>query len=218
MYQRESIVVIVILVIIIIYFMYREFRYEDLIVVKAPGFDKKFKVRKDKSEKAATILGKLANILDNFVEKLCKDYPEEPRLKRLQQKFDSSKLMEKSKLDTKNTSYTINKGEKLVLCLRNKINSKKMMHMEDISDYLTQSKKQSTEKERFIDFNVMLFVAIHELSHIMSKTVGHNKEFWTNFRYLLQKAIDYKIYTPIDFKESPVKYCGMDITSSPLDM
>ena len=34
----------------------------------------------------------------------------------------------------------------------------------------------------------MTFVGIHELGHVMSKTIGHNDEFWSNFKFLLKEA------------------------------
>ena len=39
-----------------------------------------------------------------------------------------------------------------------------------------------------------MFVAIHELAHIASETIGHNDEFWNNFKFLLDNAVEIKIY------------------------
>ena len=39
-----------------------------------------------------------------------------------------------------------------------------------------------------------MFVAIHELAHIMSKTYGHNDEFRENFIFLLDNASKCGIY------------------------
>ena len=35
-----------------------------------------------------------------------------------------------------------------------------------------------------------MFVIIHELSHIMSKSIGHNSEFYDNFKFLLKEAVE----------------------------
>ena len=66
-----------------------------------------------------------------------------------------------------------------------------------------------------IDENTLTFVAIHELSHVMTESVGHKKEFWENFKFLLKNAVNMGIYKPVDYKKNPQPYCGMDITDNP---
>jgi len=95
--------------------------------------------------------------------------------------------------DAKYTSYSVNKGEKIVFCLRDK-----------------------KEGEHLVKENIMTFVAIHELGHLMTKSVGHEPEFWNNFKLLLRIAVDYGLYKNIDFNNSPKDYCGVKITDTPL--
>lgn len=92
------------------------------------------------------------------------------------------------------TSYSLNKGEKIVICI-----------------------KEKDKEETFIDMNTTVFVVIHEIAHIMTKSVGHNKDFWDNMKFLLENAIKLGIYTKEDYKNNPKKYCGIMITDSPLD-
>jgi len=66
-----------------------------------------------------------------------------------------------------------------------------------------------------IDENTLTFVAIHELAHVMTESVGHKTEFWQNFKFLLKNAVNIKLYTPIDYKKKNQKYCGMTITDNP---
>ena len=66
-----------------------------------------------------------------------------------------------------------------------------------------------------VDDNLLLFVALHELSHIMTKSVGHKQEFWDNFKFVLKEAQDNGYYKCIDFSSRPQKYCGIEVTSSP---
>jgi predicted metal-dependent hydrolase len=87
----------------------------------------------------------------------------------------------------------VNKGEKIVFCLRSK---DKFANLEDE--------------------NVIMFVAIHELAHIMTISIGHTEEFWNNFRFMLKEAIKMGIYIRHNFKKKPEKYCGTMITDSPL--
>ena len=63
--------------------------------------------------------------------------------------------------------------------------------------------------------NTLMFVALHELSHIATKSVGHTTEFWENFKFLIQNAEKINIYKPQNYKEKPQKYCGMTISDSP---
>ena len=94
---------------------------------------------------------------------------------------------------SKYTSYSINKGEKLVFCLRSK----------DGTDKLT-------------DLNTITFVALHELTHILTKSIGHTPEFWSNFKFILKIAVKLGIYKKVDYSINPKKYCGMTVTDTPL--
>ena len=60
-----------------------------------------------------------------------------------------------------------------------------------------------------------MFVAIHEMAHITTVSIGHNKEFWDNFKYLLIKAKECKIYDPVDYSKNKTDYCGMTISDNP---
>ena len=75
---------------------------------------------------------------------------------------------------------------------------------------------RSKDTHQLVDLNTMMFVAIHEMAHIMTISIGHTDEFWNNMRYLLKKAINIGIYKRHNYKENPVSYCGTQITDSPL--
>jgi len=91
------------------------------------------------------------------------------------------------------TSYSVNKGEKISICIR------------------------SSDNEEFIDENTILFVVIHELSHVMTEEIGHTPLFWSNMRYLLEEGEKVGIYEPVDYQEFPEDYCGMEINTTPYD-
>jgi predicted metal-dependent hydrolase len=57
---------------------------------------------------------------------------------------------------------------------------------------------------------------LHEMAHLMTETIGHTPEFWANFKRILGDAIKITIYTQTNYAQSPVNYCGMKITDSPL--
>ena len=70
-----------------------------------------------------------------------------------------------------------------------------------------------TEKQngQLIDINTLTFVALHELAHVATKSIGHTDEFWANFKFLLQQAQQIGVYKPIDYSKKPKRYCGMTI-------
>jgi len=74
----------------------------------------------------------------------------------INKRLDLNKMMETGHNDD-STSYTINKGEEIHVCLREK------------------------DKNRILhDINTMMFVILHEMAHIMSDSIGHNNEFRSN--------------------------------------
>ena len=70
--------------------------------------------------------------------------------------------------------------------------------------------------QTLVDLNTMMFVAIHEMGHIMSKSYGHTEEFWDNFADLLEVGVELGLYKNEDYSTTPKEYCGMDITTNPL--
>ena len=116
-----------------------------------------------------------------------------PFVEQLVKNFDGSpSRFSESTPDAQYTSYSVNKGEKIFMCLR-----------------------QRDDKEQLVDENVILFVALHEISHVGTVSVGHTQEFWNNFAWLLKEAEHLEIYKYTDFASHPVEYCGVQITDSP---
>ena len=147
----------------------------------------------DKQE-AADLLARVRRRMQKLYNYLIATYPEKLQVKQLRQNFkpDPSRISE-STPDAEHTSYSVNKGESVHLCLRQR-----------------QGNNESLVKE-----NVMTFVALHEMSHMITPTVGHGPDFWNNFGWLLKIAEDQGIYTYEDFSAHPVSYCGVKITDSP---
>jgi uncharacterized short protein YbdD (DUF466 family) len=142
-------------------------------------------------KEAANILATVMNKCEKFVKHLKEKYPDNTDIQRLYSKFDKERCVET--LPTSElTAYSENKGQKVAFCLNKNKNGTKL-----------------------IDINTLTFVAIHELSHIMSISIGHNDEFWDNFKFLLDNAVEMNIYTPVDYKKHPEDYCGLEITDNP---
>jgi len=140
---------------------------------------------------AADLLAHVTKKCRELVDYVGKKYPNDPDVKRLVEGFNPQRISET--LPTSElTAYSENKGEKIAFCLN-------------------KTKNSST----LIDVNTLTFVALHELSHIMTKTIGHKQEFWQNFKFLLENAKAANIYQPVDYKKNPQGYCGMTITDNP---
>lgn len=144
-------------------------------------------------QRAADLLATLRMRLGQLMDSLVQAFPNKPQVQRLQQNFkaDPTRFLE-STPDAEHTSYSVNKGESVHFCLR-----------------------QRDGSEQIVDNNIMMFVALHEMSHMITKSIGHDQEFWNNFGWLLREAEQRKLYTPTDFKSHPVLYCGVTITDSP---
>ncbi len=60
---------------------------------------------------------------------------------------------------------------------------------------------------KYYDMNTIMYVALHELSHMISRTHGHNDEFRDNFADILRQASAVGIYNPNI--PIPDTYCGV---------
>ena len=166
-----------------------------LVHVTSTVDNKEYLVRNtDDKQEAANLLANIRLKLNNLKVHLEIKYPDKPQIKQLKRNFeaDPSRFYE-STPDSDLTSYSVNKGESVHLCLRQRENN----------------------DETLVQENVIMFVAIHEMAHMITKTVGHGEDFWNNFGWLLKEAEATQLYTPQDFKARPVKYCGMSITDQP---
>jgi predicted metal-dependent hydrolase len=213
-------------------YKYFEKQTFDVTMIKSSINNKKYLVRNiDDKDKAADMLANIATRLKTIVEYLDKnnanalfnkfmskafykkhgltkspteddmhktDEDREKRIKKLQRdlerlanNFNEDNIHENTP-NAKYTSYSVNKGEKIFFCLRNK------------------------RTEQLVDLNTMMFVAIHELAHLMTEEIGHPPIFWDNFKFLLKVALDKKVYKYVDFNNYPKEYCGIKITDTPL--
>ena len=138
---------------------------------------------------------RLAQIKQNLIKLVAycnQNHPNDERVTRLNLKFDPDAISEGTE-DARYTTYTLNKGEKMVFCLRTR-------------DY----------QDQIHSLNLLTFVAVHEMGHVCSVTEGHNDEFNTNFQFLIKQAVKCGIYTPEDYRVNPQKYCGIEVTDTPL--
>jgi hypothetical protein len=192
MNQELFVYVIVIAIIVLCGYMYFERSDFQLKCVVSTVDGNKYCVRESgKVKEAADMLAKVTEKCKKLVVFVGEKFPDQDNVKRLVEGFNPKKVME-TLPTSEYTAYSENKGEKLAFCL-------------------------NTEKggSTMIDEHTLTFVAIHELSHIATKSIGHKTEFWENFKFLLEQAKAAGIHAPKDYKKEPQKYCGMTIRDSP---
>lgn len=174
------------------YRIYSESAWFQLKCVVSDVNGRKYCLReRNRINEASDLLAKVEDRCKNLVKHMETKYGDDKRIKRLSEGFKKTVIQETLPTSTL-TAYSENKGEKIAFCLAEKKNETKL-----------------------IDLETLTFVAIHELSHIMTESIGHKPEFWQNFKFLLQGAKEAKIYMPQNFKKQPKEYCGMTIDDNP---
>ena len=183
----------VVMILVVCIKMYLDSDYFHLKCIISDVDGKKYCVReRSKLELAADKLATTATNMQKLVDHCSKEYPDRDNVKRLKDGFHPQRIQE-TLPTSEYTAYSENKGEKIAFCLD----------------------KKKSGAGGLIDQNTLMFVAIHELAHVASKSIGHTDEFWKNFKFLLEEAKKINIYTPVDYKNKPQQYCGMEITDNP---
>lgn len=137
----------------------------------------------------------MSQLKDFYLDIIAVLPPDDERTKTLKRRFkiNNDVLFEVDPNNNENlTSYTLNKGAGMGLCLR-----------------------QRGADTPVVDLEVIKFVFAHELSHVFTKSYDHTPEFWDNFKWLLSHLYNTQLLELIDFKATPKKYCGLTIDSNP---
>jgi len=185
--------VVIVIIVAYVFMTYKHSNYP-VAYVKSDYDDQMYLVRNlpDKME-AANRLARVREKLVRLRTSLEQTHKDKPFVKQILKNFDgSAERFTESAPDAQFTSYSVNKGEKIYMCLR-----------------------QRDDKEQLVQENIIVFVALHEMAHCGTASIGHTPEFWNHFAWLLKEAEALKIYTYTDFAAHPVEYCGIHITDSP---
>jgi hypothetical protein len=155
-------------------------------------------------QKAADMLAKLNLRVIDLMRHLRARYVRadgEPNAKRrhatlrLLERYNPDNLAENSPRDpTGDTSYCLDKGAIVAICLRERGPTEGNIH----------------------DLDTLTFVTLHEMGHIAVDVKDHPTEFWSAFRFLLEEAQAAGIYTSPDYAKEPLTYCGVPINYNPL--
>lgn len=183
------------LIALLFYICLKIYQESDMFNLKCiiSGVDgKKYCVReRQKLELAADRLADVNKKMNKLVVHCFKKYPDRENVQRLKNGYNPKKIME-TLPTSEYTAYSQNKGEKMAFCLN-----------------------KEKDGNQLIEPNTLCFVALHELSHIATKSIGHKDEFWNNFKFLLTEASKIGIYEQVDYKKNPARYCGTDINDNP---
>lgn len=107
-----------------------------------------------------------------------------PILDRVRENFGKiDKAYEKIPLREGDSAYTENK-EVITLCLKD------------------------PQTQKYYDMNTIMYVALHELAHVLCDSQGHGDEFKKKFSKILRHAAKIGIYDP-RVSMSPT-YCGLN--------
>ncbi len=186
--------VIIVAIIVFIIFIVLFFRQSDFKVSECVE-NVCFKVTSDYPDykDAAQILAHLNKMNLRLIDYLQNKYKYGPhylKVKLLTSSYNQNVLVENPPINS-NTSYVENKGKLIAYCLRDKKNNS--LH----------------------DIHTLEFVALHEISHLTLKDYKHPKEFWDNFKWILEEAKEAGIHQPQDYSKYPVNYCGLFINYNP---
>jgi hypothetical protein len=183
------------IIVIIILVIYAKKEYDDVTYVKSDIDNKYYLVRRLQDKQMASNL--LAKIKENMITLTMyltnnkNKYPEQKQyIEQLDDKIHNSIITESSENNVY-TSYSVNKGEQIVFCLRSR-----------------------KEKNQLHDINLLMYVVLHEMAHVACPEYGHTNLFKNIFAFFTTIAIEQKLYTKINFREHPLEYCGISITDS----
>lgn len=180
----------VFLVLLFLVMFYVKRHYGEVEYVRSQIDGRTYLVRRlADNQRAADFLATINKDINTLIKHLMSTYPDNADIRRLYKNYSPETLSEGSN-DNGYTSYSVNKGEKIILCLRQK------------------------DDNSFVNKNIVLYVTVHELAHLMTSDVGHTDSFWKNFRFILREAVNIGLYTKVDYAKEPVKYCGIKISSS----
>lgn len=188
----DFVIVFVFFALALIVFMWLQARVQEVEYIKSSVDGRTYLVRKlPDSQKAADELALLNKDAEKLIKHLVAKFKDSSEVKQLYERYNPNALSEGS-ADSGYTSYSISKGKKIVMCLR------QVGH-------------------DFVAHNTLMYVMCHEMAHVMTKTVGHDARFWKNFRFILQEAVAIGIYERVDYADKPVDFCGIKIASTVLN-
>jgi hypothetical protein len=186
-----SLIIICFIILIIIYNLYVTSTYDVTIIKSNVDYNDYFVFKIKDFQKAADTLGEINKKIKKLFDECRKDSSKTVDVERMISKYDFDSLSELSP-NSKYSAYSLNKGEKIKICLRDK-------NMNLIND-----------------INTTMFIMCHELSHLMTVEEQHPPIFWKNMIYILKKAEKCGVCNVIDYSKNPVYYGSHYVNMNPI--
>jgi predicted metal-dependent hydrolase len=189
---------IILCIIIIVIILYFKLSNNDMTYVKSNIDNEFYLVRNvnDKQQASNTLARIKQNILKLsqylYTQRNNKENTDYVQYIDRLYKHANNIIIVESTQDSLYTSYSINKGEQIVFCLRSRHNLNNMH-----------------------DINLMMYVVLHEISHVACPIYdNHGPLFKKIFAFITNNAMNINIYKKIDFNKQPEEYCGLMINDS----
>jgi hypothetical protein len=150
-------------------------------------------LKKDKANLLSTIVKNMCTLKNYLVKNIdtdeCKEY--KSYIQQLDRNFSEDRtIIYETDPISDLTSYSVNKGEELSVCLKSKTTGQ--LH----------------------DINLLMYVVIHEMAHFACPKIGHGLLFMIIFKKFIEIAIKINIYSYNDYSNKPIEYCGLIVSSS----
>ena len=179
--------------------VYLYFNKSNLKYIESSKTGTKYLVQNNELKKeTAELLEKvISNMykLKNHLVKNINQFPDYKKyIKQLDEKLNEERTtIYENKENSDLTSYSVNKGEEIVFCLKSK-----------------KSKKNHS-------INTIMYVAVHEMGHLGCPEIGHTPLYNKIFKFFLEEAVKINIYKYVNYANQPIEYCGMVLTTNILN-
>jgi predicted metal-dependent hydrolase len=192
--MKETILISIIIIFIYIYFFLNK---KNLISIESYNGTKYMvyndNLNKDKANLLAKIVKNMCILKNHLTKNIDSDELSEykPYIQQLDKNFNENRTsIYETDPNSNLTSYSVNKGEELSVCLKSKNNGQ--LH----------------------EINLLMYVVIHEMSHFACPEIGHGPLFQKIFKKFLEESIKLEIYSYEDYSSKPIEYCGMILSSN----
>ena len=190
---KESLLLIFVIIFI---YLFIHLNSKNVIYIESLNDGKKYMVYNDeKKHDSVELLAELVNRLYKIRNILYKKREEYPEFKEYIELLYINLHPERTQIyendiNSKYTSYSVNKGEEIVFCLRSK------------------------EDDSIHDINELMYVAIHEIAHVGCPEIGHTPLFLNINKILLEQAIECNVYKYKNYNIYPENYCGIQLSTN----
>jgi len=187
-------VLCIILLLLLFYHYY--WKERDMVVINIEGYEYRVHGKYDDCYQAAVMLHRCNAFTMQFLRHIRRKYTiHEPgrcrdTAERILRNYNPERLIE-SVANGSDTAYTVNKGERMYMCVR------------------------SADDDSIHDIELCKFVILHELAHIGNEKWGHRADYWETFKWVLHEADVSGLFEPVNYALKPRMWCSMKINYNP---